>query len=1076
MWTFRFLAISFVLFSISAEARPARYALILEQPALATTATQASDKSGAALQAASSRRLAIESAQQQVRALAQANGYTVTGATQTVLNAVFVAGPANQAALQRMPGVSRVFELHPVRRHMVKALDLVRAPQAWQALGGADNAGRGVRIGVIDSGIDQTHPAFQDASLAMPSGFPKCSQADCSYTNNKVIAARSYVSLLVLGDTPAESRPDDLSPRDRVGHGTAVAMIAAGARHDSPLGQMSGVAPKAQVGNYKVFGSPGVNDYTFDDAIIQALEAAVNDGMHIAILALGQPAMWGPSDRGMTCQLSGDNPCDPRVAAVENATRAGLLVVTSAGNTGDSGYQAGPALNTIESPATAPSALTVAATSNAQRYFSTVRVTGEGVPEALRSMRVMLSEDGPRPAAVLRAPVRVVGLACDALGAESLAGAIALVQRGDCTFHTKVANAQRAGAVAVLIEQQAGNDFLFQIIGMNDTGVPTAMIGSTAGQTLRTFLASNPGRVVELDATATPAAEEPNVLAFFSSNGPSIGESLLKPEVSAPAYGLYVATQKYDPNGDMYDPSGFTYAEGSSFAAPIAAGVAALFRQGKTDATPSQMKAAVVNTAAPVVKQVDANGNTVQASVLATGAGLVDAAAMAQLGLTIEPATLSFGVVNSTGIPQSKTLRISNFSGGAAQVRLTVTARTTDRAARVTLSETQFTLATGQSREVTARLEGSRPAAGVYEGEVTLTAGQLTLRVPYVYLMSDNVPQNAVALQNANFAGAVNGQVQLAFKVVDAYGVPVADVPVQFATVRGGGRVDSVTARTDSLGIGDATVVLGSTPGVQEFEGSAAGLAISFVGIARSAPAIQADGIAPADHVDSFRAAAPGSYVAIRGSNLAELTKVFNTPYLPVSLGAVSVSFDNPDRRLSLPGRIHFVSQNQVNVQVPWELQGASQAQVKVSIGNSSSAVYRLNLQDASPGFFEAPDPQTGQLAIAALDSDYRLITQANALPRGSIAVLYANGLGPVTNQPATGEAASAQTLSETTTRPQVTVGGRPAEVLFSGLTPGVVGLYQLNVRIPADAGAGVQPVVVSVNGVSSPASGLAIR
>ncbi|MCC6589707.1 MAG: S8 family serine peptidase [Bryobacterales bacterium] len=1075
MWTFCFLTFPLVLFSLAAHARPARFALILDQPALASD-SQSSAKPGVALEAAATRRLQIESAQLRLRALAQANGYTVTGATQTVLNAVFVSGPANRAALERLPGVSRVFELQPVRRHMVKALDLVRAPQAWQALGGIDNAGRGVRIAVVDSGIDQTHPAFQDSSLSVPSGFPKCSQADCAYTNNKVIAARSYVGALVLADTPADSRPDDLSPRDRVGHGTAVAMIAAGARHDSPLGPMSGVAPKAQLGNYKIFGSPGVNDYTFDDAIIQALEAAVNDGMHIAILAIGQPALWAPSDRGITCQLAGDTPCDPRVAAVENATRAGMLVVTSAGNTGDSGYQAGPTLNTIESPATAPSALTVAAASNAQRYFSTARVTGDNVSDTLRSMRVLLSEDGPRPTAVLRAPVRVPGLACDPLPADSLTGAIALVERGDCTFRTKVANAQRAGAVAVLIEQREGNDFLFQMTGMTDTGVPSAIIGSTAGKALRSFLSANPDRTLEIDPTAVPAPEDPNVIAFFSSYGPSLGESLLKPEVAAPAYGLYVATQKYDPNGDMYDPTGFTIAEGSSFAAPIAAGVAALFRQQKTDATPSQLKAAVVNTAAPVVRQIDSGGNIVPASVLAAGAGLVDASAAAQLGLTIEPATLSFGVVNNTGVNQSKTLRISNFSGGVAQVRLAVTAGTTDRAARVTLSETAFTLTTGQSRDVTARLEGARPAPGIYEGEITLTAGQLTLRVPYLYLMSDNVPQNAIALQNANFSGDVNGAAQLAFKVVDAFGVPVANVPVQFATIRGGGRVSSAVARTDSLGIADATVILGSSPGVQEFEASAAGLAISFVGIARSSPAIQADGIAPADHLDSLRPAAPGSYVAIRGSNLAELTKVFSTPYLPVSLGSVSVSFDNPDRKLSLPGRIHFVSQNQVNVQVPWELQGVSQAQVKVSIGNSSSAVYRLNLADASPGFFEAPDPQTGQLAIAALDSDYRLITQANPVARGSIAVLYANGLGPVTNQPATGNPASAETLSETATRPQVTVGGRPAEVLFSGLTPGVVGLYQLNVRIPSDTATGFEPVVVSVNGVSSPASGLAIR
>ena len=89
------------------------------------------------------------------------------------------------------------------------------------------NAGAGVRIAIIDTGIDHTHPAFDDSGLQYPAGFPKCqeSRGDCAFVNRKVIVARSYVNMLV-GSDPVETRPDDLSPRDRVGHGTAVAMIA----------------------------------------------------------------------------------------------------------------------------------------------------------------------------------------------------------------------------------------------------------------------------------------------------------------------------------------------------------------------------------------------------------------------------------------------------------------------------------------------------------------------------------------------------------------------------------------------------------------------------------------------------------------------------------------------------------------------------------------------------------------------------------------------------------------------------------------------------------------------------------
>src|ERR1019366_6384191 len=124
--------------------------------------------------------------------------------------------------------------LPPLKPLLNAAVNLVGVPAAWSAVGGSANAGAGVKIGVIDTGIDQNHPGFRDDGFTPPAGFPK---GDTGYTNNKVIVARSYISFLVDSD-PTYSTPDDLSPRDRQGHGTAIAMIAAGVQNTGPLGSI----------------------------------------------------------------------------------------------------------------------------------------------------------------------------------------------------------------------------------------------------------------------------------------------------------------------------------------------------------------------------------------------------------------------------------------------------------------------------------------------------------------------------------------------------------------------------------------------------------------------------------------------------------------------------------------------------------------------------------------------------------------------------------------------------------------------------------------------------------------------
>jgi uncharacterized protein (TIGR03437 family) len=1068
----------FAALVLTAAPRSERYALILEDKPLAAGAPSRKDA------VRSARRDEVASKQSAVAAALAEQHIRVTAAEQVLVNAIFVEAPANSGDyLRSLPGVAYVERLVPMKRHLTEALNLMNVPAAWSAVNGPQNAGAGVKIAILDTGIDQSHPAFQNSPLQYPAGFPKCEQSrgDCAYVNQKVIAARSYVNMLA-GTDPATDRPDDLSPRDRVGHGTAVAMIAAGLRNDGPLGTITGVAPGAWLGNYKVFGSPGVNgQYTYDDVIIKALNDAFNDGMNVAVLSLGAPAQWGPRDVPPTCGENSGKPCDWRADAVENATKLGLTVVVSAGNDGDLATQY-PAFNSVNTPGTAPAAITVGASTNSHIFYQSVRVQGPSVPADLTRINALFS-DGPRPDGTVNAPLRDVaaagndGFACSAMGDGTLNGAIALIQRGNCETVLKINNAQRSGAIGVIIYQPEGVNGLFQIRGVDETGIPAGLIGNRNGVALKNYAAQQPEARITLDPAFTSiSTSEFDTMAFFSSRGPSIRLNAIKPELLAVGTDLYTATQRYDPNGELYSPDGYTAAQGSSYAAPIVAGAVAMVKQRNPQMTPAQLKSTVVNTANP--KITDFEGNTViNASVLDMGAGKLDANAALGTNVTAEPSTLSFGAIGNS-LPPPTGLKLCNFSNGNLNLQLSVVPATGATAsASVVLNNSNVSVDAGKCREdLTASLTGTKPAPGIYEGDIQITGGAVALHIPYLFLVGDGVPFSILPLQGDGFEGSTGSMVTLVFKVVDRYGVPIPGLNVLFQSTIGDGTISQEGKQTDDLGIGFADVVLGQQVGEQEFYaavGDNRDFGIYFGGVARLKPSIAANGIVDFltfEHRDGF---APGSYLTIFGQGLSAATRLFSTPYLPISLAAVSVSFDAPN--VSVPARLTYVRDDQINVQVPWELQGASSAQMKVSLGDSSSSVVTVPIATYAPTLFFYDDG--GRQSVLA-QRDNALISSASPAPKGSAVTLYVSGLGPVNNQPASGEPAPSDQAALATTKvtPIVTIGGRPATIEYSGLAPGFVGLYQVNIRIPADAASGPQPLVISMNGIESKAVSIPIQ
>jgi uncharacterized protein (TIGR03437 family) len=225
-------------------------------------------------------------------------------------------------------------------------------------------------------------------------------------------------------------------------------------------------------------------------------------------------------------------------------------------------------------------------------------------------------------------------------------------------------------------------------------------------------------------------------------------------------------------------------------------------------------------------------------------------------------------------------------------------------------------------------------------------------------------------------------------------------------------------------------------------------------------PVIQANGVVNAASNDIGQGLAPGSHMTIYGDSLATTTVQERTASLPLSLATVSVSFDAPG--ISVPGRLTYVSPGEVDVQIPWELEGQPSVQIKVSIGDISSSLYTVPLATYAPAIF------TRNGIAVAYDGAGKAVDASNPAARGSTVDLYVNGLGPVDHGPPSGEPTPAQQPAPTRVNASVTIGGRPGQVTFSGLAPDDVGVYLVRANVPADTTTGTVPVVVSIGGVDS--------
>src|SRR5438128_6700332 len=322
---------------------------------------------------------------------------------------------------------------HP---NLSESYKIINASDAWAAAGGRSVAGAGIKIGDIDTGIDETHPFFDPTGFSFPSGFPKCDAADstthtpdqnCKYVSPKVIVAKVFFNKAHQQGIDAQAIQD---------HGTHTAGIAAGVTGKTAvvngvsIDDISGIAPGAFLGNYNVFPGEVLNARSED--ILNAVDAAVADGMDVLNLSLG----------GLRPNSAGR---DVLSIGLDNAVDAGLVVAVAAGNSG-------PGAGTLESPGRAPKVITVGASTN-QHFVGQPFTYPSG---GSTTVGAAVGEFDALPAASFS----LFDTASD--GCTSVdpgaSGKLAIIDRGTCTFSQKVANAKAAGAVAVLMINNVAGD------------------------------------------------------------------------------------------------------------------------------------------------------------------------------------------------------------------------------------------------------------------------------------------------------------------------------------------------------------------------------------------------------------------------------------------------------------------------------------------------------------------------------------------------------------------------------------------------------------------------------------------
>ena len=382
-------------------------------------------------------------------------------------------------------------------------------------------------------------------------------------------------------------------------------------------------------------------------------------------------------------------------------------------------------------------------------------------------------------------------------------------------------------------------------------------------------------------------------------------------------------------------------------------------------------------------------------------------------------------------------------------------------------------VASPQPAQLTLGADGNNLTVGFYNGLINVSFGSTnirTLNVGFVPPSSDACgPQSLRLIETGtpdNFAARAGFPLPLEAAIIDDCGNPVTNAFV-FVTFSngdpglalhsaGGGRYTGTWTPANSAPAGSSTSVA--------FRAFAPNLRPAFYELignvsSDTAPTIVAGGVVNNFFPQSGAPIAPGTAIQIFGAAFGKGTSqgTLTGGRLSTSLQGVSVKIGGIDAPL------YYSSTGQINAMAPAELQPHRQHQVIVNVNGIYSKPETINVAPARPGIATFPDNK-----VIAQDANYNLVTAQSPAHAGDMIILYLTGMGVTVPPVPTGVPAPRSPLAEVMIKPQVTIGGTPAQVIFAGLSPDSVGLYQINVVIPAGAKAGDLPVIVTQNSVAA--------